>query len=187
MADDIRLVEFDEEAHEYTYRGRTLKGVTAQICALMGKAYPIGNARVELAASYGSQVHKEVERHYMDGVPVMTDGAKYAVQVLEEEARKHNAHTVKCEQRVSDFVGTASNVDIVLYTPNGAVLYDIKTGEFNRTYCTLQLNAYRIMFEKCYGIPVIGMGVIATKHKRLYVITKGREEEVALILARNAQ
>lgn len=185
MTDDIRQVEFDEEAHVYTYRGKRLNGVTGIIGDLLGKHFPRGVSGVEVAASYGSQVHKAVERHFNDGTEPDGEAASYAVSVLEGQMREHGGNRVLCEQRVSDFTGTASNVDAVLYCPDGAVLYDIKTGAFDRTYCTLQLNAYRVLFEKSYGIPVKALYVIATRSRRTFRIVKGHDKEVGILLARN--
>lgn len=188
MAGNIAQVEFDEEKHEYTYRGRSLKGITGAIGAYLGKNYPRGNATVEVAASYGSQVHKEVERYFMEGVKPTTDSARYVTGVLEEHMQRYGGQKVACEVRVSDFAGTASNVDVVMYMADGSVrLYDIKTGVFDRTYCTLQLNAYDIMWHECYGQEVSAMQVICTKTRRVFDITRGRQDLAIKLLAWNKE
>lgn len=86
---------------------------------------------------------------------------------------------------MSDFKATASNVDIVLEWNGRAYLFDIKTGEFDREYCTLQLNAYRLMYEQSYGVEVNGLYVLGVKKKRLYLISKGREEACLDLFDRN--
>lgn len=185
MSNDITQVEFDEAAHEYTYHGRTLKGITGVIGEYLGKCFPRGNPAVELAASYGSQVHKEVERYFMEEAQPTTESAKYVVQVLKEHGRRFGMNALECEKRVSDFSGTASNVDVVMYTDDGVHLYDIKTGAFDRAYCTLQLNAYRKMWKMCYVPEVNGMHVICTKSRRVFDIVGGHDDEVFRLLARN--
>lgn len=191
---NIALVTFDEENHKYFYEGKELKGVTGIIGKMLGKNFPQNNTTA-LACSYGSQVHKESERWIEEGVePVMEEG-KWVVEQLKmfkkayeipvdvlgkAEVCKYNA-----EVRVSDFEGTASNVDVVLHTPLGVILFDIKTGKFDRTYCTLQLNAYRVMYENCYNENVLGLCVVNTKAKRLFKVHNCPDEEILKLLEKN--
>ncbi|MBD5408478.1 MAG: hypothetical protein HDR54_03670 [Treponema sp.] len=62
MKDNIADVEFNEDRHEYMYRGRRLLGITGAICDRLGKHYPEHLGSVAVQTSYGSQVHKDVER-----------------------------------------------------------------------------------------------------------------------------
>lgn len=182
---NIAQVEFDEERHVYTYKGSVLHGVTGAISQTLDKTFPRGIATIEALASYGSQVHKEVERYFAEKVMPDTESAAFVVDCIRHEGEKYGLREVKCEMRVSDFEGTASNIDIALFADDGVHLYDIKTGAFDRHYCSLQLNAYRIMAEHCYGFKVVSMHVIATKSRRMFRIVSGYEKEVERILERN--
>ena len=180
---NINEVEFDEEAHKYTYRGKELKGVTTIIGKRLGKNFP-DSALTEMATSYGSQVHKESEDWINTGKEPTTESGKWVVEILKDMG---NISTDKygAEVRVSDFEGTASNVDIVLHTLDGVYLADIKTGNFDRTYCTMQLNAYRMMYENCYNEKVLGLMVICTKTKRKYRILQTDDNETLNLLEEN--
>lgn len=184
---DIRQVEFDEEEHIYTYMGRTLNGVTSCIARKLGKSFPKTTA-VELACSYGSQIHKESERWIEEGLSPETENGKWVVEEL-IKFRKDVGHIEQtkysAEVRVSDFENTASNVDVVLHTPEGVFLADIKTGGFDRKYCTMQLNAYRLMYENSYDEKVLGMFVLNTKAKRLFRIFACKDEEILKLLEYN--
>lgn len=184
---NIMQVEFDEERHVYTYQGRTLNGVTSCIARKLGKDFP-KTVTVALACSYGSQIHKESERWIEEGLSPETDNGKWVVNELIEFRKKiGNISTSKysAEMRVSDFENTASNVDVVLHTTEGVFLADIKTGQFDRRYCTLQLNAYRLMYENSYNEKVIGMFVLNTKAKRLFRIFDCSDEEILKLLEGN--
>lgn len=182
----IAQVEFDEDTHTYTYMGHRLNGITGAIGKRLGKHFPRSLDSVVLRSSYGSQVHKEVERYYNEGTLPDTEGAKYVISVMADEVEEHKGLGICGEQRVSDFEGTASNIDLVLYSAQGVYLYDIKTGDFDRGYCSLQLNAYRVLFEHCYKQhKVLGLFVIATKCRRLFRIMEGYDKEVEALLEAN--
>lgn len=178
---DIARVEFDETAHRYFYDGHELLGITAAIARRLGKSFP-RTAEVELACSYGSQVHKEIERWIKEGAEPDTDNGRWLKSALLETQEKSGCEgqtKFSAEVRVSDFETTASNVDVVLHTPAGVLLFDIKTGRFDREYCTLQLNAYRLMYENSYGEKVLGLFVLSTRARRIFSIC-GREDEAVL-------
>lgn len=180
---NIKLVEFDSISHRYFYGGKELKGVTTIISKNMGKKYP-STALIHLASSYGSQIHREVERWIEDDInPVMED-SKWVVDVLKEQTKDEN-NKYNAEVRVSDFEYTASNVDIVLHKIDGVILFDIKTGKFDRTYCTTQLNAYRVMYENSYHQKVLGLYVINTKARKIFTIEKTEDEIILQLLSKN--
>lgn len=187
MQDNIKDVVFDEATHTYTYRGKTLKGITSAIAKSLGKKYDQFSPAVQLACSYGSQVHKQVQDwiDYDDVCLPTLEQACWIVDWLAEAKVKDNALELQSEVRVSDFKGTASNVDIVEITNDGIVLYDIKTGNFDRQYCTLQLNAYRVLYEQCYGTKVKALKVLNSKTKRVFTIKIGYDTEVQDLLKSN--
>lgn len=182
---NIKLVAFDPSSHRYSYCGKELRGVTAIIGKTLGKNYP-STALVALSCSYGTQVHKEIERWIEEGKePDMLESI-WLIDRLRDFHAKH-ALTAKysAEVRVSDFEGTASNVDAVLHTPEGVFIFDFKTGRFDRQYCTLQLNAYRLMYGNCYPEKVLGMFVLHTKSRRLFTIHACEDKIILNLLERN--
>lgn len=173
MDSRIKAVVFDEEAHTYSFEGKALKGVTGTLCTLMHKAFP-DTDKVKLATMYGSDVHKEVERYFNNNSNLLsTDGAKTVVSLLNDFCVVHNITDKKVESEVmvSDFIGTASKVDVVLKTKDASYLFDIKTtSTFDRPYCTAQLSVYKKLYESCYSENVKGLFVLGTKSKRIFRI-----------------
>lgn len=197
MSNNINNVTFNEREHTYWYEGRQMYGVTGAIGAMLGKKFPEGVASVDAVRSYGSQVHKEIENWIKGGCwrvdsKDMSCGAKWVADYFLARGRMP---PLASEVRVSDFVATASNVDIVEHCPAhthavgkpAVVLYDIKTGEFDRQYCSLQLNAYRVMYEKSYGAMVLDMRVLCVKDRRVYRIYDydGMDSRIDLLFLHN--
>lgn len=189
---NIANVQFDEVAHRYMYFDgttmRELKGVTTAIAKKLGKIFPQNSIKIQLACSYGSQVHKEIERWIEEGKEPDTDNGKWLKEVIidfQSMIGRVETQKLEAEVRVSDFENTASNVDIVLHTLEGVFLFDIKTGVFDRRYCTMQLNAYRLMYENSYDEKVLGLYVLNTKSKRTFNIFTCDDKEVLKLLGYN--
>lgn len=187
----VKAIEFDEENHKYWFtdsngKHRELHGVTGAIGKLMGKSFPDTDA-VKLATIYGSDVHKEVENYYnSDSKILSSDGAKWVVEYLEQLKLEHFVNKIECELMVSDFEGTASKIDVVMHTTDGAYLFDIKTtSHFDREYCSLQLSVYKKLFEQNYDEHVLGMYVLGTKSKRAFRIIQQEDSRVNKILNMN--
>ena len=185
-------VQFDEAAHRYMYFDgetmRELKGVTAAIARRLGKNFPRNSASVQLACSYGSQVHKEIERWIEEGKEPDTDNGKWLKSEIikfQNKVGKTGWQRLEGEKLVSDFETTASNVDIVLHTLEGVFLFDIKTGGFDRKYCTMQLNAYRLMYENSYDEKVLGLYVLNTKSRRTFTIFACDDKDILKLLEDN--
>jgi hypothetical protein len=184
MADArIKAVVFDETAHRYTYGGRELFGVTGTIGSLLGKKFP-DTLVVQAGTVYGHDVHKECELWIKEGRKPSTMAGEWLVGTLEEFRSAHGVDRYEAELIVSDFEGTASCIDIVARHKDGSVtLFDIKTtSRFDRPYCSLQLSVYKRLFEACYGCPVAGMFVLATKSERTFRILAQPEQTVSNIL-----
>ena len=171
----IKAVIFNEKEHIYTYNGKKLKGVTSAIGKFLEKDFPDTDT-VKIATVYGSAVHKAVENYLNSGNKnLSSEGEKWVIAELE----KLSMETVGVDARnccegevtVSDFETTASKVDIVLHSKDGAYLFDVKTtSHFDRFYCSLQLSIYKKLYEKNYGEKVKGMFVLGTKQKRKFRI-----------------
>ena len=192
----IKAVTFDEKNHKYFYNGKELHGVTGAIGKMLGKSFP-DNDTVRLATLYGSDVHKEVENYFnkhdkwFNDSPLSTEGAQTVIDLLKEFCNNTPQFflNMECEVMVSDFEGTASKVDVVLRTrDNTAYLFDIKTTtNFDRAYCSLQLSAYKRMYEACYGEKVEGMFVLGTKSGRRFKIIEQDKAKVDRIFAMNKE
>ena len=181
----IKRVIFDEDSHTYTFDGKKLQGVTSAIGKFMRKTYP-DNDIVKLACSYGSQVHKESENWINEGKEAETDNGKWIVEKLKELKEDLGGEKFEAEVRVSDFESTASNVDVVLHLPCDSVaLMDIKTGHFDREYCSFQLSIYKMLYENSYDEKVVALFVLNTKAKRLFKIFLKDEKACQKILDLN--
>jgi hypothetical protein len=136
-------------------------------------------------------VHKEVENYYNNGGQLSSEGAKWVIEELSHFANSlvnDRAESIQCEVMVSDFEGTASKVDVVMHTTEGAYLFDIKTtSKFDREYCSLQLAVYKYLYEKCYGEKVLNTYVLATKSKNRFRTLDREESIVTKLLAMNKE
>ena len=192
MDERINQVEFREKEHEYWYNdGRRLiqlHGVTGPIGKLMGKNFPDNIARIELSAIYGHDVHHESEMWIKKGTEPSTESGKWLVEYLKEFARKYNITHFHAELKVSDFVATASCIDIVAHSDEGDFLFDIKTtSKFDREYCSLQLSVYKTLYERNYERTVKGMFVLGTTPRRAFRIINQPETKVEKILRMNKE
>ena len=188
MKREIESILFNEGKHEYYYKGLRLYGITGAIAKLLGKFFPENDACM-LARIYGTDVHKEVENYFNNGnKEFSTERGKWVVENINEFIKINNIKVkdVKSEVIVSDFEGTASKIDIVITSKDGtSYLFDIKTGNFDRPYCSLQLSCYKYLFELCYGIKVCGLYVLHTKTKKRFRIIEQNKERVLKLLEMN--
>ena len=190
MDNRIKAVEFIPDKHEYWYTEgnvhKQLHGVTAPIGKLMNKSFP-GTVLVQAATIYGHDVHSESELWIKEGKEPSTQAGKWLIQQLKEFQIKYNVVKYEAELLVSDFIGTASCIDIVAHLADGnSLLFDIKTtSRFERAYCSLQLSVYKKLYEQCYEDNVIGMFVLGTKSKRAFRILEQEQTKVDKILAMN--
>ena len=189
MDSRIYQVEFIEDKHEYWYTEgnvrKRLHGVTGAIGKLLGKSFP-DTVLVQAATIYGHDVHSESELWIKEGKEPSSEAGKWVVQYLKEFQIKYNVVKYEAELLVSDFIGTASCIDIVAHLTDGnSLLFDIKTGNFDRPYCSLQLSCYKYLFELCYNIKVSGLYVLHTKTKKRFHIIEQNKERVLKLLEMN--
>lgn len=191
MDERIKAVNFNEKEHTYWYQGKALHGVTGAIGKMLGKNFPEGIASIELGTIYGSDVHSEVEHYFNDGrKDLSSKGAEWVVQTVKawnKGIEADRVESIESEVMVSDFIGTASKVDLVIRTFEGnVVLFDIKTTtNFDREYCSLQLSVYKRLYEANYGGNVVGMFVLGTKSQRAFRILEKPSTKVDKILNMN--
>ncbi len=188
---DLRInqVQFDEEKHEYWYtegnRHLQLHGVTGAIGKILGKNFPDTDT-VMLATMYGHDVHKESELWITEGKEPSTNAGKWLVKFLKDYKVMHGVTHFDAELTVSDFIATASCIDIVAHSDEGDTLFDIKTtSSFDRAYCSLQLSVYKRLYEKNYGRTVKDMYVLSTKSQRAFHIIEQSAEKIDRVLAVN--
>ena len=189
MDNRIKAVEFIPDKHEYWYTEgnvhKQLHGITAPIGKLMNKSFP-DTVLVQAATIYGHDVHSESELWIKEGKEPSTQAGKWLIQQLKEFQIKYNVVKYEAELLVSDFIGTASCIDIVAHLVDGnSLLFDIKTGNFDRAYCSLQLSVYKKLYEACYGGTVCGLFVLGTKSKRTFRIIEQEASKVQKILEMN--
>lgn len=185
MDDRIKNVVFNEKEHTYWYQGKELHGVTGAIGKMLRKSFPDTDI-VQLATIYGHDVHHESEMWIKKGAEPSTESGKWVVAYLEDFRKKYNVTYFQAELIVSDFIGTASCIDIVAHSDDGDYLFDIKTtSKFDREYCSLQLSVYKTLYEGVYGRNVKGMFVLGTKSQRAFRIIEQPSVKVEKILGMN--
>lgn len=184
----IKSVIFDEKEHKYYFSGRELHGVTGAIGRMMGKSFP-DNDTVMLATLYGHDVHAESEAWIKEGREPSTEAGKWLMSSLKDFRDRNGVSKYETELIVSDFECTASCIDIVAHHKDGSVtLFDIKTtSKFDREYCSLQLSAYKRMYEACYEGKVKDLFVLSTKTRRQFRILEQDERRVDLIFKENKE
>jgi hypothetical protein len=163
-------VEFDEEKHEYYYKGRQLSGVTGLISKKLGLKMP--QEFVEEHQIEGVHVHKAVQKWIETGdAGSVHPGVRW---ITETFFRRYEARpaAVYSETLVSDFNRFASAVDIIVEeTPGGKLdIYDVKKGVFKRDYVTWQLSIYRWFIERFGGREVGKCVCVAVRDREYYDI-----------------
>jgi hypothetical protein len=170
-------VEFFEDKHEYYYEGRKLSGVTGLIAEKLKIKMPeefVGERQAE-----GVHVHKAVQRWIETGVSGSVHPAVAWLTACFGGERKR----LSSEVLVSDLKRYASSVDVVDLHEDGVLdLYDIKTGQFKRDYCTWQLSIYQYFIESYTDRTVGKCEVLCCKDKEVYPIFTRPAEDVEKLL-----
>jgi hypothetical protein len=178
-----RGVEFDEDKHEYWYKGKRLSGVTGLISKKLGLKMP--QEFVEEHRMEGIHVHKAVQKWIETGDPdSVHPGVKWLIETWDESSMPATAcsFSLYSEVLVTDFEQYASAVDIVnVLTDGSLILYDIKKGLFKREYVSYQLNTYRYFIEHFTQRKVFQMVCICLRDNEYYPVFRmedGRIEEL---------
>jgi hypothetical protein len=170
-------VVFNEEAHEYHYRGKKLSGVTGRIGEKLGIRMPemfVEEARIE-----GLHIHKAIQKWITVGDPESAHpGVAWVIETFD---RRYKARY--SEVLVTDFSRYASAVDIVADNGDGTVdIFDIKKGMFKREYLSWQLGIYKYFIEKHARAKVHKCVCICVKDKEYYPVFPKTEKEVEELL-----
>jgi len=170
-------VTFDEQKHEYWYKGKQLSGITGLVSKKLGLKY--NNEFVGEHAEEGIHVHKAIQRWIETGDPgSVHPGVQWLVETLRKEYPNGQLHS---EVLISDFDKYASAIDIVLSVGDGLMLFDIKKGIFKRDYVTWQLSVYKYLVEKMRK-QVIDCVCICLKDKEYYPIFTKPVDEIEKLL-----
>ena len=153
-------LEFDEESHTYWYQGEVIPSVTTIIKAAdAGADYSgIPDYILKRAAEIGTDVHKRIELHYLEGSDPVSDD------------EKANEYLVGFEQFLADdvfecweterklacpkywFSGT---VDLVGWVNGELAVIDVKTtSKLHHETVEYQLSAYQYLAELFYEEPI---------------------------------
>lgn len=178
-------IQFDAKTHTYWYDGRRLQGITSLVCKRLSKRYPEAVPVIDFHRAHGTYVHKSFEYLIKYNVPSASEEVRFIVDSLKQ--RYTEPVGFASEFLVSDFMFYATAIDIVVFkdwdVPVKHVdIFDIKTGAFDREYCTLQLNINKYLAEIEKDLIVDNMFVIATKEKRVYTIYPINQSRVLNLL-----
>ena len=173
-------VVFDEEKHEYHYKGSKLSGVTGVISKHLGKKY--ASEFVEEHREEGLHIHRAIQHWIENGNPEsIHEGVQWIIRNM-EDSRLHLASEVL----VSDFRHYASSVDIVVVPSDGndgvVGIFDIKKGKLDRPSVTWQLSIYKYFIEKYSPYTVKACTCISLKDREFWDIFPKKAEEVEKLL-----
>jgi len=165
-------VIFDEQKHEYWYKGKKLSGITGLVSKKLGLKY--NGAFVGEHTEEGIHVHKAVQRWIETGDP---ESVHPGVQWLINNVFAYVKGTGRfySEVLVSDLDQYASAVDVVFQSYDMEELrvvdiFDIKKGVFKRDYVTWQLSIYKYLIEKYTGYIVKSCSCLCLRDKEVYPI-----------------
>jgi hypothetical protein len=184
-------VSFDEDKHEYWYKGKQLSGVTGLIARKLGLKY--STSFVDEHREEGLHIHKAVQRWIETGdADSVHPGVQWVTGIFRNKYPEGNLYS---EVLITDFHQYASSVDIILDTGDGIVLFDIKKGVFKRDYVTLQLSVYKYFIDGLFFLAsngtikgvdilpnVIGCVCICLKDKEFYPIFPKSEKDISNML-----
>ena len=175
-----RGILFNEEEHLYSYNGKTLPGVTAIVGRRVGKTFSDSAKKlpvVHCATERGSRIHQLAEDYFRFGYPVTASkDAAFIVDTIDSRYPSDRYIRIP-EMLVSDKENVATAIDLVVLRPTGdAVIFDYKTGNFDREYCSWQLGFGKYLFELEGDVKVAEAYVISTKEMYVYQIRPKSEQ-----------
>lgn len=154
----IRLLEFNEDIHTYSFNGVVLPSVTQIISDIMPNKYKGINKRVlDEKAKFGTTGHKIIE-----GLDVSDlESAKNHVRTIENKSleiclreylrlvRKHNIKPEAHEMRVHYGYIYAGTLDMIAEVNDNLSLIDVKfTSVLDKEYLSWQLGMYSLAVKR---------------------------------------
>lgn len=180
---------FVDNPRGYYYKGKKMQGITRLIGKRLNKNFPTGGKipqHVTDAAEFGSLVHEDVEEYIKSGKSGAHPASKFVIKQLERNYPKKD-YDIYGELLVTDKRNYATAIDIVAVNKKTgkAVTFDIKTGIFDREYCSFQLGIGNYLLNLTYGLDVEESYVLATKTKHCFRIIPKKLERVKSLLGHN--
>jgi len=145
-------VEFNEQEHTYTLKGKALSGVTPIVGWMFPETYrDIPRETLDRAAERGHEIHRYCQ--VSDDFGIVPPDAPAEVRAYLDICAKNGIRSVANEYLVSDDKDIASSIDIVAQSsgcaPTEVDLIDIKTtSQVHKDNVRLQLSIYAYLFER---------------------------------------
>jgi len=174
---------FDAKTHTYRYLDKDLSGITKRIGRRLGKVFPDDPPpAIDAARAHGTHVHRSFEYLVKHGKMPLNDEARFVMGALRARY-DFSVCGIASEFLVSDYEFYATAIDIVIFKGEGRIdIYDIKTGVFDREYCSWQLGINKYFAELEGDLHVDRCGVIATRDKYVYNVAPKSTERVKSLL-----
>ena len=174
---------FDADKHTYRYLDKDLSGITKRIGRRLGKVFPDDPPpAIDAARAHGTHVHRSFEYLVNHGKMPLSAEARFVMEVLRARY-DFGVCGIASEFLVSDYELYATAIDIVIFKGEGRIdIYDIKTGAFDREYCSWQLGINTYFAELEGDLQVEMCGVIATRDKYVYTVAPKSTERVKSLL-----
>ena len=175
-------LSFDRDDHVYFFRGRPLSGITGLVGLRLGKVFPACLTEViDEARFFGTSMHQDLEAFVKKGRKPTHDVSRFACEEFSRICPK-GEYLWASEYLVSDFKDNATAIDIIGIKDGQAITFDLKTGNFNRDYCSWQLGIGNYFLEISTGIKAVESYVISSKDKFTYTIKPKSRERVEALL-----
>ena len=112
--------------------------------------------------------HEEIEYYLKEGTEIIHPSLKF-VQDFIEKRFPVSSFSRYAEFLVSDYEKVATAIDLMFLDACGyAYIFDLKTGVFDRGYCSWQLGLCKYLLEIDGDITVKECGVVSLKDKFIY-------------------
>lgn len=153
------MIQFDEALHEYRINGRRIPSVSEIVRHTAGNQYSEVPAFVlKRASEFGTDVHLMIELFNATGIIREQDDPR-KLHCLNEWIRlAEEIEIVASEQMVHFNERYCGTFDAIGLYKGQLVLIDYKTtSKIHEEHLTLQLNLYRMAYEKITGKKIKGM------------------------------
>jgi hypothetical protein len=180
-------IVFDREKHKYFVGGKELSGVTSIVGKRVGKTFDKarGIQRVQDACDFGSKAHEEIEYFLKEGTDIIHPSLKF-VQEFIEKRFPVSSYSRYSEFLVSDYEKVATAIDLMFLDSYGyAYIFDLKTGVFDRPYCSWQLGLCKYLLEYDGDIKVKECGVVSLRDKYVYRVIPKTADRCKSLLGKN--
>lgn len=166
-----RTLEYIEQTHTYIVDGVIVPSVTQILKTFFPAKYSgVNNGTLENASRKGTLLHGIIEEYETEGVTQRINRSRAKGKHITQEFKnyiylknKFNFAPVQNEIPIiyedsNGHVLFAGRLDMVVLYDGVKCLVDIKrTNSLDIRYLRLQLNLYRLAYQKCYNTPILGL------------------------------